>query len=86
MYIYVCICMMDTQHQSYLFCWGEQLSVPSFEKGGSEKMTVWGNLKSFCHAEYLPREACYLSRQKEKLSKIKYFFVFSISNVDLGLL
>ena len=78
--------MMDTQHQSYLFCWGEQLSVPSFEKGGSEKMTVWGNLKSFCHAEYLPREACYLSRQKEKLSKIKYFFVFSISNVDLGLL
>ena len=55
MYIYVCICMMDTQHQSSLFCWGEQLSVLSFEKGGSEKMTVWRILKSFCHAEYLPR-------------------------------
>ena len=38
--------MMDTQHQSSLFCWGEQLSVPNFEKGGSEKTTVWGNLKT----------------------------------------
>ena len=85
MYIYVCICMMDTQHQSSLFCWGEQLSVPSFEKGGSEKMTVWGNLKSFCHAEYLLRGACYFSCQK-RLSKIKYVFEFTISNVDLGLL
>ena len=46
---------MDTQHQSSLFCWDEQLSVLSFEKGGSEKMTVWRILKSFCHAEYLPR-------------------------------
>ena len=87
MYIYVCICMMDTQHQSSLFCWGEQLSVLSFEKGGSEKMTVWRILKSFCHAEYLPRGgACYFSFQKERLSKIKYVSVFSISNVDLGLL
>ena len=32
--IYVCICMMDAQHQSSFFCWGEQLSVTSFEKGG----------------------------------------------------
>ena len=78
--------MMDTQHQSTLFCWGEQLSVPSFEKGGSEKMTVWRNLKSFCHDEILPRGACYFSFQKKRLSKIKYVFEFSISNVDLGLL
>ena len=66
MYIYVCICMMDTQHQSSIFCWGEQLSVPSFEKGGSEKMTVLGNLKSFCNAECLSRGACYFSCQKKK--------------------
>ena len=63
--IYVCICMMDAQHQSSFFCWGEQLSVPSFEKGGSKKMTVWGNLKSFCHAEYLPRGTCCFSCQKK---------------------
>ena len=48
-----------------------KLSVPNFEKGGSEKMTVWGNLKSFCHAEYLPRGACYFSCQKEKTFKDK---------------
>ena len=56
---------MDTQHQSSLFSWGEQLPVPSFEKGGSEKITVWGNLKSFCHAEYLPRGlAIFLVKKK----------------------
>ena len=66
--IYVCICMMDTQHQSSFFCWGEQVSVPNFEKGGSEKMTVWGNLKSFCHAEYLPIICLlfFLSKKKKK--------------------
>ena len=69
--IYVCICMMDTQHQPSFFCWCEQLSVPNFEKGVSEKMTVWGNLKSFCHAEYLPRGACYFSCQKKKTFKDK---------------
>ena len=26
---------------------GEELSVPIFGKGGSEKMTVWANLESF---------------------------------------
>ena len=41
-------------YQSSLFCWREQLSVPSFEKGGSEKNDCLGGLKSFCHAEYLP--------------------------------
>ena len=47
MYVYVCICMMDTQHQSSLFCWSKQLSVPSFEKGGSEKNNSVGELKEF---------------------------------------
>ena len=51
MYMY----MYDGYTTSVLpFLLGEQLSVPSFEKGGSEKTTVWANLKSFCHAEYLP--------------------------------
>ena len=71
-YIYICIvyiCMMDTQHQSSLLCWGEHLSDPSFEKGESEKMTVSGNLKSFCHAEYLPRGACYSSCQKKDFQR-----------------
>ena len=87
--------MMDTQHQSSLFSWGEQLPVPSFEKGGSEKITVWGNLKSFCHAEYLPRGlAIFLvkkktnkqtNKQTNKLSKIQYGFEFSISNINIGL-
>ena len=83
--------MMDTQHQSSLFSWGEQLPVPSFEKGGSEKITVWGNLKSFCHAEYLPRGlAIFLVKKKKnkqtnKLSKIQYGFEFSISNINIGL-
>ena len=68
MYIYidVCICMMDTQRQFSLFCLSEQLLVPCFESGGSEKMTVCGNLKSFCHAEYLPRGAYYFFCQKKK--------------------
>ena len=70
MYIYIYVCMMDTQHQSSLFSWGEQLPVPSFEKGGSEKITVWGNLKSFCHAEYLPRGlAIFLVKKKKKTNK-----------------
>ena len=35
--------MYDGHTASVLpFLLGEQLSVPSFEKGGSEKMTVWG--------------------------------------------
>ena len=67
------------------FLLGEQLSVPSFEKGGSEKMTAWANLKSFCHAEYLPRGLAIFLVKKKRLSKIKYGFEFSISKVDLGL-
>ena len=74
--------MMDTQHQSSLFCWGEQLSAPSFEKEGSEKMTVWEKLKSFHHAEYLPRGlALFLVKKK----RLEYGFEFSISNVDISL-
>ena len=81
--ICICICMMYT-HQSFLFCWGEQLSVPSFEKGVSEKNDCLGDLKSFCHAEYLPWGfAMFLV--KKRLSNIKYCFEFSISNVDLCL-
>ena len=65
------------------FLLGEQLSVPSFEKGGSEKMTVWANLKSFCHAEYLPRGlAIFLVKKDFQRSNMA---LSSISNVDLGL-
>ena len=89
MYIYICICtcicMMDTQHQSSLFCWGEQLSAPSFEKEGLEKVAVWGNLKSFYHAEYLPRGLPIFLVKKKRLSVTKYGFEFSISNVDISL-
>ena len=67
------------------FLLGEQLSVPSFEKGGSEKMTIWANLKSFCHVEYLPRGLAIFLFKKKRLSKIKYGFEFSISNIDIGL-
>ena len=47
MYVCICISMMDTQDQSSLFCWGEQLSAPSFEKGLSEKNGCLGELKEF---------------------------------------
>ena len=82
--MYVCMYMYMYMYDGYTtsvlpFLLGEQLSVPRFEKGGSEKMTFWANVKSFCHAEYLP------SCQEKRLSKIKYGFEFSISNFDLGL-
>ena len=76
---------MYTQHQSSLFCWGEQLSVPSFEKERrSKKNDCLGDLKNFCHAEYLPGGLA-MFLVKKRLSKIKFGFEFSISNVDLGL-
>ena len=37
MYMYMCICRMYTRYQSSLFCWGEQLSDPSFENGDQKK-------------------------------------------------
>ena len=82
--MYVCMYMYMYMYDGYTtsvlpFLLGEQLSVARFEKGGSEKMTFWANVKSFCHAEYLP------SCQEKRLSKIKYGFEFSISNFDLGL-
>ena len=53
MYIYICvcicICVMCTQHQSSLFCFSQ-----SFQRWDQKKMTVWGYLKIFFHAEYLP--------------------------------
>ena len=74
-YIYIYICMYvyvwwtHTSVLPFLLGWKTQVSVPSFEKGGSEKMTVWGNLKSFCHAEYLPRGTCYFSCQKKDFQR-----------------
>ena len=58
-YIYIYVCMYMYMYDGYTtlvfpFLLGEQLSGPRFEKGGSEKMTVWANLRSFCHTEYLP--------------------------------
>ena len=59
--MYACMYIYDGYTTSVLsFLLGEQLSVPSFEKGGSEKMTVWANLKSFT----------------KRLSKLKYSFEF----------
>ena len=75
-YIYIHVCMYMYMYDGYTtsvlpFLLGEQLSVPSFEKGGSEKMTVWANLKSFCHAEYLPRGlAVFLVKKKTLKDKI----------------
>ena len=48
-------------------------------------MAVWGGIKSFCHAEYLPRGLAMFIVKKKRLSKIKCGFEFSILNVDLGL-
>ena len=49
-------------------------------------MSVLGDLKSFCHAEYLPEGLALSLVKKKRLSKIKYGFEFSISDVDIGLL
>ena len=43
---------------------GGQLSVPNFEKGGSEKKESLGDLKSSYHG-YLPGGAYYVSCQKK---------------------
>ena len=64
-HIYIYVSMYMYMYDGYTtsvlpFLLGLQLSVPSFEKGGSEKTTVWANLKSF----------------KKRLSKIKYGFEF----------
>ena len=71
MYVYICIyiyiCIYMYMYGGYTFLLGEQLSVPSFEKGGSEKMTVWVNLRSFCHAEDFQRENMALSSQFQML-------------------
>ena len=70
-YIHVYICMMYIQHHPSPFCEGEQLSVQNFEKGGSEKGGVLGDLKSFCHAEYLPGGlALFLLKKKSFKDKI----------------
>ena len=85
-YVYVCICIcMIYTHQSSLFCWREQLSVPSFEKEVLEKNDCLGDLKSFCHAEYYPGGLS-MFLVKKRLSKIKYDLEFSITNVGLCLL
>ena len=57
-YLYIYICMYMYMYDGYTtsvlpFLQGEQVSVPSFGKAGSEKTTVWANLKCFCHAEFL---------------------------------
>ena len=63
---------------------GGQLSVPNFEKGGSEKKWVAG-WTQWVPAMGIYLGAYYVSCQK-RLLKIQYAFEGSISNVDLGLL
>ena len=77
--------MYDVHTASVLpFLLGGTTFSPKFSKGCRRKITVCGNLKSFCHVEYLPGDLlCFLS--KKRLSKIKHGFEFSVSNVDLGL-
>ena len=45
---------------------GGQLSLPNFEKGGSEKTSVLGDSKSSCYG-YLPGGAYYISCQEKNL-------------------
>ena len=62
-YIYVCMYMYMYMYDGYTtsilpFLLGKQLSVPSFEKGGSEETTV-------CHSEYLT--SCQKTTFKDKI-------------------
>ena len=53
-------------YQSYLFCWREQLSVPSFEKGESEKNDCLGGLSAMLNICLGGGGgACYVSCQKK---------------------
>ena len=74
-FIFIFWCMYDLYTASVLsFLLGEQISVPSFEKDGSEKNDCLGVLKSFCYAEYLPWGfAMFLVKKKKVLSKKKTF-------------
>ena len=85
-FIFIFWCMYDVYTASVLsFLLGEQISVPSFEKRGPEKNDCLGVLKEFLLCWIFALGVCYVSCQKKRLSKIKYGFEFSISNVDLGL-
>ena len=58
------------------------LSPSAWLQGSEKKMNCWGDFKSSFH-RYLSGEAYYVSCQK-RLSKIKYDFEGSVSDVDLG--
>ena len=75
----------NSQYQSPAFCWGDNFHSQILKRGGGvrKKMSAWGDLKSSCHG-YLPGGLT-MFLAKNRLLKIKYGFVNSISNVGLGL-
>ena len=67
------------------FLLGDNFHSQILKKAGGlrKKMSAWGDLKSSCHG-YLPGGLT-MFLAKNRLLKIKYGFVSSISNVGLGL-
>ena len=61
---------MGTQDKSFLFCRGNNFQSQFLKRGDQKKMAVWGNLRSFCHAEYLPKGLLFLSKKKTFKDKI----------------
>ena len=62
--------MMHAQHQSSAGgenSWQSQI----WERGHQKKMSVWGDLKSFYHAKYLPRQLAMFLVKKIKTFKDK---------------
>ena len=68
---------------SIYLLWGTIVS-PKFSKGGSEKNDCLGTLKEFLPCLIFAWGLA-MFLVKKRLSKIKYGFEFSISNVDLSL-
>ena len=46
-YLYICI-------SPPFFAGGNNFQSQLLKRGDQKKMTVWGDLKSFCHVDYLP--------------------------------
>ena len=62
MYVYICMHNINPPISARVNNFQSQV----LKREDHKKMTVWGNLKSFCHAEYLPSGTCYFSSHKKK--------------------
>ena len=63
-YLYICISPPFSAEEN-------NFQSQVLKRGDQKKMTVWGDVKSFCHAEYL-HGGLAMFLVKKKLSKIKY--------------